>query len=879
MKFFKRLLIVLFVVFFLLFGAGFVFLKLKKEILTKLLVSELNKELLAPVQVKEIHFGLLKNFPNLTAGFKEVVILSSGDFRQETLGITNDTLLYVQRLDITIQTLKLLRKQLVIHRFVGENGFLKLEKNVAGRNNFTIFQTHKAQNKDEYSIEPENVVLRNLTITYNDLSTGFFFNAFTNETKFIKKSGQPDIRVKSNSIISEIHTQKEFSIKKKFPVKFNLQATQGKNNYKISHANLSIGGFDVNINGTFNKQKEWLTHLKFEVRQQPVEYLMELLPPKPAKNLSKVPVLSGKLSLKGRIDGEINNKSWPHIIASFSLNRGQIGDLKNTPKFSKIVFDGTYDNGKKNDLSTSQIILKSFHLEMNGETLAGNLQLSNLIKPDFSLGINGNLQLQSLQTFLPDTVLEDLTGVARINLKISGSFDQLKELKKGHFTNLEHVGNVELQDCRFKLKGSPIIFSNISGSLMAKKTLWVDGMSLMLGDQAVSLSGEVLNLFSFLSGEKKALEISGELAANDFNLTYLLQGDSTSDNHANIRKLKFPAWFITNLKFKANRFSYRKFHASSLRGLIHYDRGSLFIDSLKFKTMDGSVTGHLMLFQEPTDSILVQVYSELNHIDIHQLFNDLNNFGQTFITHQNLEGDVTGTVHFYSIWGSDLRISNQSILAESHLNIKNGRLVDFEPIQSLSRFIELDELKDIRFSALENEIYINNETVTIPQMDIHSSAFNLNVSGTHQFNNHYVYNVRVLLSEILASKAKKKKKENEEFGVIEEDGLGQTSLYFKITGDGDQTDVTYDANKWSKKIKEGFKQQGKELKDALRLEFGWFKKDSVFVPSQNKKTPVSISWEENKTVVPDTAKRKKKKFNVSWEEELADTIPRLPLNL
>ena len=879
MKIFKRLLIFLFVVFLLFGGAGFVFLKLKKETLTKLLVSELNKELLAPVQVQEIRFGFLKNFPNLTAGFKEVVILSSRDIKSKTPGTTSDTLLYIKHLNITVQSLKLIRKQLVIHRFVGENGFLKLEKYATGGNNFTIFRTHERQNENGYSIEPENVILRNLTFTYHDFYSGFFLKAYTNETKFIKKPGQPYILVKSNSLVSEIHNQKDLCINKEFPIRLNLKATRGKNSYKVYNSNLSIAGFDVNINGTFDKQEKWSTHLKIEAQQQPVKNLLKILPLKPTRKLSEVVIYSGKISLKGQIDGKISNQSLPHLIVNFSLNQGKIGDPGNRLELSEIECAGSYDNGQKNNLSTSRIVLNSFHLEMNRETLAGSLQLSNFVKPDFSLRLNGNIQLKTLQTFLPDTVLEYLTGIARVNLKISGSLDQLRELKKGHFTKLEHVGHVELQICHFKLKGSPIVFSDISGSLMAEKTLWVDGMSLKVGGQALSLSGEILNLFSFLSGENKALEIRGDLSATDFNLTPLLQEDLTSVNHVNIRKLKFPSRFITNLKFTANRFSYHKFQTSNLHGQIHYDRGSLLIDSLKFQTMDGFVTGHLIAFQEPTDSILVQVYSKLNHIDIHQLFKDLNNFGQTFITHRNLEGEVTGTVHFYSIWGPDLKISNQSILTESHLNIKNGRLVDFEPIQSLSRFIALDELKDIRFSALENEIYINNETVTIPQTDIHSSAFNMNVSGTHQFNNHYVYNVRVLLSEILASKAKRKKKENEEFGVIEEDGLGQTSLYFKITGDGDQVDVTYDANKWSKKLKKGFKQQGKELKDALRKEFGWFKKDSVVVTGQKEKTPFSIRWEENKSVLPDTVDRKKKKFNVSWEEELADTIPRLPLNL
>ena len=65
-------------------------------------------------------------------------------------------------------------------------------------------------------------------------------------------------------------------------------------------------------------------------------------------------------------------------------------------------------------------------------------------------------------------------------------------------------------------------------------------------------------------------------------------------------------------------------------------------------------------------------------------------------------------------------------------------------------------------------------------MDVKSSAADLSVNGKHSFDNDYEYHVKMLLSEILSKKRKKNKSNVTEFGVVEDDGLGTTSICLKI---------------------------------------------------------------------------------------------------
>jgi len=86
-------------------------------------------------------------------------------------------------------------------------------------------------------------------------------------------------------------------------------------------------------------------------------------------------------------------------------------------------------------------------------------------------------------------------------------------------------------------------------------------------------------------------------------------------------------------------------------------------------------------------------------------------------------------------------------------------------MMKLSRYFDVEELMHVRFSTLKNQIRINDRLVTIPEMAINSSAFNITASGEHSFDNVFDYRLRVLLSEVLFNKAKTRRREINEFYV------------------------------------------------------------------------------------------------------------------
>jgi len=229
---------------------------------------------------------------------------------------------------------------------------------------------------------------------------------------------------------------------------------------------------------------------------------------------------------------------------------------------------------------------------------------------------------------------------------------------------------------------------------------------------------------------------------------------------------------------------------------------------------------------------------------------------------ENITGSLSGSISFQLPFDSLLNPAIKSVIAEGKYNLVNGSLVNFDPVKQLSSFIALSELENIRFDQLQNDFFIRNNFFYAPQMEVKSSAVDLSVNGKHSFDNNYEYHVKMLLSEILSNKARENRTVSSEFGEVEDDGLGRTSIFLKIIGNGDDAKVSYDMKAAGNQLKNDIRKEKETLKTILDQEYRGAKNE----PAQNDKSSVKprfrITWEGSDTLKTETEAPVVKKKNV-----------------
>jgi len=253
-----------------------------------------------------------------------------------------------------------------------------------------------------------------------------------------------------------------------------------------------------------------------------------------------------------------------------------------------------------------------------------------------------------------------------------------------------------------------------------------------------------------------------------------------------------------------------------------------------------------MLGRQKEGGYISRTSLDVSEIDINKTFSAFNNFGQDFIVSDNLQGRLTGNVTVLSPHDGNYRIFRKAIVAEAHLVISEGKLISFPPAESLSSYLDLSELKNISFSRMENDLFINNGIVSIPKMLINSSAVNFTVYGTHGFDGDYSYHVRLLLSEVMSRKARDRNRGVSSFGQVKVDGSGKATVPLKIECINGKTNVSYDFGQAQENIKNDVAVEKQTLKGILNEEYGWYETDTARIRPAESKPRFSVTWEEGK---------------------------------
>jgi hypothetical protein len=367
--------------------------------------------------------------------------------------------------------------------------------------------------------------------------------------------------------------------------------------------------------------------------------------------------------------------------------------------------------------------------------------------------------------------------------------------------------------------------------------------------QNIKIAGEFKNLLEWLTGRAVRMTAKADLAVDKLIPEAFFSDSHNSDKSAHGQKaVSMPGDLNLDINFRIDSLSYKTFSSSKIEGILCYQPKLLTFKTLKMYSLKGFISGNCFFSQNYNKSIIYKGNFIVTDIDVNKAFTTFHNFGQSFLKAENIKGTLSGSLSLLLPLDSLLNYNMKTLTAEGKYHLVNGALINFDPVKQLASFIELSELENINFEQLDNDFFIRSNWVYIPQMEVKSSAVDLSVNGKHSFDNDYEYHVKILLSEVLSKKRIKDKTKVTEFGVVEDDGLGRTSLLLKIIGKGDIAKVGYDMKATGTEVKKSMQKEKKSLKTIMNQEYGWYKNDSTLNQKPpEKKSRFRITWEDGDT--------------------------------
>jgi uncharacterized protein involved in outer membrane biogenesis len=816
------------IILLLLAITGVVVVKFYGDDLTSFVMEQINNRLDSKVDVEEINVRVFQRFPNTSIRLENVTIWSAHNFTTRGFeGPGADTLLSASHVNVTFNLLGLIRKKYQIRQLEINEGILHLYTDRNGEVNYRIFSANDRNNRKE--ISPVNL---------SDLKITDFSVVIHNQVKQLVYKGTLN-RLDLNGKISKRNTQLKAGLKGWLDELSNKEILYASNReveaelnldvrdslYSIKSGHLQLDRILTDMDGFFivHRGEGVEMDLFASARDLEIHEVLDLLPSELSKQLRGIRG-NGTLQLYSRITGMASSTLTPKIEADFQTSRANLSWDMLPFSLKKLNLQGSYSNGDKFNPLTATLSIESLHAVIGSDHLSLKGDIHNFYDPDFSFTLEGDIHPEQWLDWYPQIPLEESSGTIYSDISVSGSYDRLKP-KGQRFLAIDFEGGLSLEDVMFRIHRDDLPFTHLNGTVHVENDFWEPSLSGSFGKSQFKVSGSGLNLLSYLMKKEEALVASATLRTDQLDLQEFIESFSRTEKEQN-GSILFPDRLKLKLDFVINEFLMKRFQASNVRGVATYDSPVLQVDSLSMQTMDGTLMGDLGIAQDLNSDIYVNVDSKLYNLDIERLFYSFHDFGQDQITEKHLKGTVSGGCIFSATFDSTFSIRKESILSENNITIQNGELNSFAPILALSRFIEVEELENIKFATLENNILIKEEQVIIPSMDIRTNALNMSASGIHAFNNHYDYRLQLKLSQLLYSKARGSR--NSEF-IIAEDESDTRVLFLKIIHDDSGSRVEMDREKTAEKIRSDLNQEKTELKRILNAELGLFKNDESIV--------------------------------------------------
>ena len=818
-----------------------------KDKLTGYLISKINKNINTEYSIGTINFTMLKKFPNATLELTDIRVMGTKKYRFSKL-YRNDTLFYAHKLFLQFNIFNLLKNDFVISKVHLDQGKLCVLVNSRGQVNYDILKKTES-NGEAISVDLENLKITRTDLIFYNEAKKMLIHTDINNIKMSGNFGADNYTITSGSELYVKDLQLDnLSLIKNSLTELFLDFSVQKNLYDITQGELRFKGQTFEISGILNAGKDVDMNLEMKGKNLSINELIRTLPDSVVENLGLD--ATGDMFFTAKAKGIWNVTQYPHITARFGIENGEF--TRNGITVSGMSFEGKFNNGKENSLETSALFLKNIKFAIEEEKISGQLYIENLKKPMISAQADASFYLQKLNQFLKIKDLSEEQGKIGAKFKVKCKLNKLNDITKNDIKIKKIEGQVHLDDIGFCWKESKNKFTGIHGTISLGDKILLDHINVNLGNNQLSMNGVMYNSFnSFFNNEIFAMEgdISCKYLDYDEVMAVVFAGSSPDD------PVVYPDSIELDFNVNVNTLKWGGFICNDLKGHVNYKPRTFLFDSVTMKAMEGSLTGKGMLMQDSKNDITFRVSTVAEGINISKVFASFNNFGQDVMQDKHLKGTMKGTVNFSSKWNNKLVLYQDKVDADAAIEIKNGELIDYRPMLALSKFVDVAELKHIKFADLKNVIYIKNRVISIPQMDISSNAFSISISGTHDFDNKYEYHLKVALSDVLWGKAEKKKSDINDY--TEEEETGHKTLPIVITGKGEDYKIGYDRRKAREDFSKKMIAEKKELKSILFSELGMFSNDSSNLKQKQESVVTkkfSIDWDETVKEQKDSVK-------------------------
>ena len=816
-------------------------LYLFKDRIIGVVINEVNTHLKVPVSVAEVDLAFWGSFPNLSVDFKQVYIQDA--FKNST---KKDTLLYTERIRLKFNPIDLWNKNYHVKAIQISPGTLQLKINKQGKVNYDIFKPSDSKSNTSFDLKLEKIELENVRFGYQNSLTNQIY-----KTKFIASTLAGDFSASKFSVVAEgkamVIRAKSGGVtllsNKLLKYDLKLDVDSEKGTVSLPKAIINVAGLPFEINGKVDADS-----LNFRIKSKDIQ-LSDVVNKFSLAATDDIKKFQGDglVNFDLAINGAVESTAPTTINCDFGVENGSLIEPFQGLKIREINLEGQYSN--EGGVEEEFLELSKLHFKTAGGPFNGAIRMTEFENPVIIGNASGNIDLNVAHAIFKFPVIEKVKGAVSVDTDFS-----IQSLTETGTVDVKKCdGNVEMRNVWLKLLDDKRTFENIKGSIFLRgNEAGIHNASLKIGSSDLKVNGIFSNLFDYLKG-LSALQTNIDIESNNLKIEDL--GTTTKEEKIEESRIfVLPNDINGSIKLTVGTLRYEHHVFSNILGKMQIQERRLHFPQLSLVNAEALVSGALVIEEKSPEIFTITAKVATKNLKFKPLFKEWENFEQSVLTDQNISGRAEAELYFFAPFDLRSGIVMNSIDAKLDLRVFDGQLKNVSSFKDITQSLKTtsgklvlgkknidlleQKLNSISFSTMENSILIKNGVVQIPKMHIGSTALDMDVAGSHSFDNKIDYRFIFRFRDLMASER------DSEFGQVIDDGTG-IKMYMRMHGTLENPIIEWDDVSRKEQAQENREQAKEDAKSILKTEFGLFKKDTsvkVYVPKDVPKEDLKIQF-------------------------------------
>ena len=745
-KFFKIFFIILFVLIGLLFATPYIF----KGKIVSLVKKEINKNLTAKVDFKDVDISFFRRFPKVSIGLDSLQVIGTGYFDA-------DTLLSAKRLDATVNFMSFIRGDNMsinniflvsprINAIVSKDGLANWDivKTAAEKENTDTTGRPFKLELDYYSIENGYInymdVQSNMSVVIDNLnhsgSGDFNSDLFT-------------LRTRSDaSTISFNYGPIPYLSNVKSTINTDIQIDNKNGIYTFDSTDIVLNQLKIVGKGVINKlENGYGMDISFKSPSTDFKNILSLITPIYQKEFSKV-TATGTAIFEGFVKGVYADSVMPayHFAAEVKDGSFKYTDL---PKgVQQINFKAVVDNpdGKTDN---AVVDITNGHLAIDNEPFDFRLLVKNPVSNMFiDAAAKGKLDLSQVGNYVKLEIGTSFAGLMNADVAVKGN---VKEIEQQQFDKFYAAGTVDVYNFKYISADYPTgVTLTTMYTVFTPTKIDVSNLSGQYMNSNFNGGGQINNLLSYLlNGKPLSANLTVDADKVNLNDWIGVPAEATAKG-TTAAPFVVPANLDIVLNTKVDNLKYDRVDIQNLSGVLQIEDEAVKLNNVNGNALDGTIkiNGSYSTKESKTKPAIAMSY-DVAQVDIQKTFYAFNTAQKLMPIGKFLAGKLTSVLSATGKLGDNMSIDMTTIAGNGNLFLIEGFLSKFAPLDKIASVLNVKQLQEISLRNVKTFFEFSNGKLLVKPFTVRLKDIEMEIGGLQGFDQSLNYAINLKLPRAL----------------------------------------------------------------------------------------------------------------------------------